>query len=162
MHQSLLPQAVGRRERLPPSVTSQVQTNGSPPPPRASDLSKGKELVIVTSKLTSDGNESDLPRKRPSQGIQLSDLSELQGVAPLTARALALRVSKGEGSSRSSSFPYTKEGFKLLESRRELKGLAQEIQWASPPLSNLQLSNPWVRRFFDKTVLHREMDHDLP
>lgn len=111
-----------------PSMTPQVQMPKSPTPQRANDRPKGKELVVVTSKRTHDGNEAKPSRKRPSQGIQLSDPSDLQDVVPLMALALALHASQGEGSSGFSSLPWTREGFTLPESRRDLDGLAQEIQ----------------------------------
>lgn len=80
---------------------------------------------------------------------------------PLRALSLALRASRREDSLGSSSYSWIKEGFKLSESRRDQESLAQEIQPASPPLTNLQLNDHRVGRIFGKTVLHRLMDHDM-
>lgn len=144
-----------------PSMTPQVQVSRTLPPPRLADGPKGKEPAVSPSKRTREGNELELPRKRLSQGIKLTDSVELRDMAPTTAQALVLPSSQGEGSSGCSFFPWMREGFKLMESRRDLESLALEIKQASPPLSNLQLSNSWVGRPFGKTMLHSLMDHDL-
>lgn len=48
----------------------------------------------------------------------------------------------------------------MQESRWDLDKLAQEIYRASPPLTDLQLSNLKVGRFFGNIILHRGMDFE--
>lgn len=119
--------------------------------------------LATTAVATSSGDAATLTaKKRPSQGPRLLDSASLREVAPATVQALALRGSQGERSSGPTpSCPWTREGFKLPEFRRELENLAQEIQRASPLLTNLQLSNSKAGRHFSKVVLNRAMDFDL-
>lgn len=143
-----------------PSTKPLAQVSRTPPPPRPTDHSKGKQLAVAPSKRTLDEGELEKPRKRP-QGIRLSNPTELRDVALLQPKPWYFVPHKEKALRGLLSFPWTRNGFKLLESRRDLEGLALEIQRASPPLSNLQLSNSQVGRLFCKIVLHRMMDHDL-
>lgn len=70
--------------------------------------------------------------------------------------------SKGLGGSAPSfaDYPWTQEGFKLPDSRKELFKLSQEIQKVTPPLTNLMLSDSRIGKFFGRAVLSRGMDTD--
>lgn len=85
---------------------------------------------------------------------------DLREATLVTGQALAVCTSPGKSSQDPSNFSWTRDGFRLLESRRDLEKLAQEIQRATPPLTNLQLFNPKIGRFFGGTVLSRGMDFD--
>lgn len=66
----------------------------------------------------------------------------------------------GESSQSLPNYPWTREGFKLPESKKELFKLSQEIQKLTPPLTNLMLSDSRIGKFFGRAVLSRGMDTD--
>lgn len=123
---------------------------------------KGKEPLqgVAKTKRTREGGDNEPARKKTSEGPHLVDYDELREAAPVITQVSELRALQGEGSLGPSTFPQTQEGFRLLKSRRDLDSLAQEIQRASPLVTNLQLSNLKVGRFIGKMVLHRAMDFD--
>lgn len=137
-------------------TTTQGTSSGqSPQSVRQSKHSKGKEPTHTATKSTSKVSEVELPKKRPLQGPHLLDSINLREVAPSTTQALALQGSQRESSSgQTPSCLRTREGFKLLESRRELENLVREIQRASPLITNLQVLNWKVGRHFGKIVLN--------
>lgn len=121
-----------------PSTSARSPVRCSPQPPRPHDRSKGKR--------TRDGSELEPARKRASQDCW----------SPRSSRKLLLpRRNEWLFGSRRV------EGFKAPDSRRDLESLAPEVQRASPPLTNLPLSNYRTERFFGKAILHRAMDSDL-
>lgn len=117
--------ATSSEDSMTPSMTPRAPISRSPQPSKLTNRSKGKEPVQATTpaKRTRDGDEPEPTRKRSSQGIRLTDSAELREVAPLAVHVMALHASQGEGSLGSSSYPWTREGFKLSKSRRDLKGL---------------------------------------
>lgn len=115
--------------------------------------------AAAPTKWTRDESEPEPTRKRASQDIRLTESSEFREAAPATAQRVALWELQGGGSSGSPS--WTREGFKLPDSRRDLDGLALKVQRAFPPLINLQLLESRTGRLFGKAVLHRAMDSNL-
>lgn len=67
----------------------------------------------------------------------------------------------GESFQDPSSYPWTKDDFKLPETRRELEKLSQEIQKSTPPLTNLLLSNSKIEKFFGGVVLTGPLTNHL-
>lgn len=65
-----------------------------------------------------------------------------------------------ESSQGLPNYPWTREGFKLPETRKELEKLSQVIQKVIPPLTNLMLSHPKIGKYFSEVVLSRAMESD--
>lgn len=128
---------LGGGYRYPPSAYG--TSSQSPQSAKQTNCSKGKELVQSTLKRAREVNEAEPSRKMLSQGPHVLDSIGLREVAPKTSQALSFWASQGKSSFCPSSCTGTREGFQLPESRQELEILAQEIQRACPPITNLKL-----------------------
>lgn len=99
-----------------------------PPTSKAVGKSKGKEPVqaVPKPKRAREGGDVESSKKRPSQGSRQMETSEAMEVAAPT-QVLELRISSGESSQGPSSFPWTREDFKMPEARRDLEKLSIKI-----------------------------------
>lgn len=87
--------------------------------------------------MTREGSEAEPSRKRASQSSRQANTPDPVEVVDAANQALELWSQFRESSQGPSSFSWTKEGFKLPETRRDLEILSQEIQRVTLLLTNL-------------------------
>lgn len=132
------------------------------PPPNKDDKGKGKSSVPSGSKgkQVHEGIEVEGSNKKKAHSSGLSTVDESEETMALTVSTSELSRLPREFSKNLPDYPWTREGFKLPKSRNELLKLSQEIQKATPPLTNLMLFDSWIGKFFGGAVLSRGMDSD--
>lgn len=87
-------------------------------------------------------NEAEAPRKKSSQGSRQANTTECEEMMTLVVCTMETLQISGESSKNLPNYPWTREYFKLPETRKDLEKLSQEIQKATLPLTNLMLSQP--------------------
>lgn len=117
---------------------------------KKSDKTKGKNVASSTSKAkrAHEGTEVKGPRKKSSQGPPLATVTKFEETIALVIHTPESSKVSRESSQSLPNYPWTKEGFKLSESRKDLFKLSQEIQKVTLPLTNLMLSDPRIGKFF--------------
>lgn len=120
--------ALASSEDATPPVDAPVEISTAP----INKIDKGKGKKTVSSgprgKRSLEETELEVPRKRLTQGSSLSTVDELDETLTIIQRTPD--SSRGQGSStvRFADHPWTQEGFKVPDSRRDLFKLSQEIQ----------------------------------
>lgn len=152
-----IPASSGDATATTPSVDTSMEVPATPS--KKDDKGKGKKTISSgpRGKRPYEGGEVESQRKKATQGPRLATVAESDEMmalivhTPETSKAV-------EDSHGPSDYPWTREGFKLPQSRRDLFKLSQEIQKATPPLTNLMLSDSKIGKFFGRAVLSRAMD----
>lgn len=145
------------------ATTPLVDTSTEAPVTLSKKDDKGKGKKIVSSgpkgKRHHKGGEVESQRKKATQSPRLATIAEFDETMTLIIHTT--ETSKAaEDSHGPSNHPWTREGFKLPQSRRDLFKLSQEIQMATLLLTNLMLSDSKIGKFFCEAVLSRDMDSD--
>lgn len=123
--------------------------------PRKDDKGKGNRIV-PRSKRSHEGGELESQRTKTAQSPRLPIVVESEETTALIVHTSELsKVAEG---SHGPDYPWTKEDFALPRFRKDLFQLSQEIQKATPPLTNLKLSDSKIGKFFGGAVLSRAMD----
>lgn len=78
------------------------------------------------SKRSREGDEAEAPRKRTSQTSHPASAPKPDNTLALVKQASGARRLAGESSQDPPSYPWTKEGFKLPKTRRELENSSKK------------------------------------
>lgn len=153
-----LPISSGDAIATTPSVDTPTEVPVAPS--RKEDKGKGKKTASSwpRGKRPYEGGEVESQRKKAAQSPRLPTVAESDEATALVIHTPeASKVAEG---SHGSDYPWTREGFTLPRSGRDLFKLSQEIQKATPPLTNLKLSDSKIGKSFGGAVLSRAMDSD--
>lgn len=162
VERSLLVAVPASSEETAAVPSPNILAGRSPVTSKSSEKSKEKEPVLPSAKTkrAREGSEVEAPRKKSSQSTCPPTIPESDETMALVVQTPESRRTIRESSQGLPSYPWTQEGFKFSETRRELEKLFQKIQKVTPPLENLMLSHSKIEKYFSGAVLSRSMDSD--